>query len=155
MGLHVGFKLNMTRCAKVHGNQVGKRNFGPCPTKKVICVGRRQSVTGVGEEQMFFVCVLWNGLTKKLRWKTGWWTRISLSTKMVFCVVRGWAVACCATDCGWRVCWCYRFMKRHALIICSETTVVQNIPAEYKKIFFSFRNSWLLLGRNHVLWIWA
>jgi len=56
MGLHAGFKLNMTRCAKVHGNQVGKRHFGPCPTKKVICDGRKQSVTEVGEK--FFVLVL-------------------------------------------------------------------------------------------------
>lgn len=43
VGLHVSFKLNMTRCAKLHDNQVGKRHFGPCPTKKVICDGRRQS----------------------------------------------------------------------------------------------------------------
>jgi len=58
MGLHVGFKLNMTGCAKVHGNQVGERHFGPYPTKKVICDWRRLSVTEVGEEQMFFVRVL-------------------------------------------------------------------------------------------------
>jgi hypothetical protein len=53
MGLHIGFKLNVTRCAKVHGNQVGERHFGPCPTKKVICDLRRQSVTEGGEEQIF------------------------------------------------------------------------------------------------------
>ena len=48
----------MTRFAVVHGNQVGERHFGPCPTKKVIYDWRRQSVTEVGEEQMFFVRVL-------------------------------------------------------------------------------------------------
>jgi len=48
----------MTRFAIVHGNQVGERHFGPCPTKKVIYDWRRQSVTEVGEEQMFFVRVL-------------------------------------------------------------------------------------------------
>jgi hypothetical protein len=73
MGLHVGFKLNMTRCAKVRDNQVGETHFGPCPTKKVIYDWRRQSVTEVGEEQIFFcTCALkWSNLEVEVKnWMT-------------------------------------------------------------------------------------
>jgi hypothetical protein len=79
----------------------------------------------------------WSNLEAEVKnWMTGnGHARISLSTKMSFCEVRRWAVACCAIDCGWTVCWCYRFMKRCALSMGSETTVAQNIPAEYRKGF--------------------
>jgi hypothetical protein len=92
----------------MHGNQVGERQCGPCPTTKVICNWRRQRVTEVGKEQMYFVHVLvkWSNLEAEAKnWMTdNGQTRISLSTQMFLCEVRRWTVAYCATVCGWTVC---------------------------------------------------
>jgi hypothetical protein len=63
---------------------------------------------------------------------------ISVSTKMIICEARRWAVAHDITDFGGTPAWCCSFMKRHGLSTRMRTRIAQNIPADYESKIVDF-----------------
>jgi hypothetical protein len=136
----VDLELNVIKYAKEHANGAAERHFGPSATDKMIHEWRKQ-----GEElqeleknkhSFHTHSVKWPDLEEEVRnWITGHRNkRISMSTKIIIFEVRSWGLLHSITDFAGTASWCYRFMKRHGLRMCSQTRIAQKVPAEYKTI---------------------
>jgi hypothetical protein len=140
----VAFKLNVIKFAKEHGNRAGERHFGPPPTKKIICAWRKQ------EEELLKLeknkhsyrthAAKWPKLESEVKkWITDHRNNgISVSMKMIICEARRWAVAHIINDSAGTGAWCYRFMKRHGLCMCTRTRISKRMPAEYEAKILEF-----------------
>jgi hypothetical protein len=122
----------------MHDNMVAERHFGPPPTEKMIRTWRKQDEELLKLEKNKHLCrthaAKWPKLESEVKkWITAHRNNgISVSTKIIICEARRWAVAHNINDFVGTEAWCYCFMKRYGLSMCNHTRILQRRPTKYE-----------------------
>jgi hypothetical protein len=139
----VAFKLQVVQYAKENSNRAAERHFGPPPTGKMIREWWKQENQLITLEKNKHSFCTRTAKWPQLETDVKNWVRdhrnngISVSTKMIICEARRWATTH-ITDFAGTPAWCYRFMKRNGLSMCTGTRIVQKMRAEYESKIVDF-----------------
>jgi len=109
----VGFKLNVIKYAKEHGNRAAERHFGPPPTEKMICEWRKleEKLQQLEKNKHSFRMHIakWHDLEAEVKkWIMGHRNSgsfVSINMIIIF-EVRRWAVVHSITDFAGTAAWC-------------------------------------------------
>ncbi|KAG2459032.1 POGK protein, partial [Polypterus senegalus] len=139
----VGFKLEVIKYAKEHGNRAAERHFGPPPSEKMIREWQKQEdqlqKLDKSKQTLRGHAAKWPELEVDIK---EWITHhrengFSVSTKMIMNKARLIAVEKGIQDFTGSPSWCYRFMKRSGLAM-HKTKIAQKMPNEYEEKILSF-----------------
>uniref|UniRef100_A0A803K4M5 HTH CENPB-type domain-containing protein n=1 Tax=Xenopus tropicalis TaxID=8364 RepID=A0A803K4M5_XENTR len=140
----VGFKLEVIKYAKEHGNRAAERQFGPPPSEKMIREWRKQEdQLQKLEKSKHTLCghaAKWPELEVDIK---EWITHhrengFLVSTKMIINKAKLIAVEKGIQNFTSSPSWCYRFMKRSGLAMRTKTKIAQKMPKEYEEKILSF-----------------